>query len=152
MSKHEKDPMSFQEKRNLLYLLDSLIIFSAYAVYVFQAHQDGRLEAINWGRAILLLIPLHLVVNVVTQVIFIIINRLTTNEEEPTFADEFDQSIELRATRNSFGVFMVGFLLALGSVAGEMPLYVMFNGFVAAFFASALAWTLTSLYFYRRGL
>ncbi len=144
--------MSFQEKRNIVYLMCSLVTYGGFFGVVLHLHQAGRLESTNWGVAILLLVPFHIVVNVVLEVVFTVINIVVTQEEGPSFTDEFDKSIELRATRNAFYVFSGGFLVAMGAVALDQPMYVMFNLQVLAFFLSEIAWGITHLYFYRSGL
>lgn len=144
--------MSYQERRNIVYLISSLLIFGLYGLYVLQINQDGALETTNWGKSIMLLIPVHMVVSVIMQVIFVIINTIITNEEEPTIVDELDKSIELRATSNTFIVFMIGFLISIGTAAFDMPLYVMFNLFVLSFFIASVVWSSTHLYLYQRGL
>lgn len=143
--------MSFQEKRNITYLISSFLIFVGYAVYFSRIHHDGHLDSTNWGVLILLLIPIHIVVNVILHVILIVVSLITTQEDEPPFADELDKSIELRATRNSFYVFMIGFLLAMATTAGDLPQYVMFNVLILALFTIEVVWNVSQLYFYRRG-
>lgn len=144
--------MSFQEKRNLVYLLNSFIIYGGYGVYVWQLQQVNRLDSTNWGVVILLLIPIHIIINIVMHIVFIILNTLITHEEEPSIVDELDKSIEFRAARNAYYVFMVGFLAAMATVAGDLPSYAMFNMFVLSLFVSELTFISTQLYFYRSGL
>ena len=144
--------MSYQEKRNLMYLISSVLIFSFYWLYVLQLNQEGKLESTNWGVLILLLVPVHIVFNVILEVVFVIINTITEGEEEPSVVDEFDQSIQFRATRNAYFVFIAGFLIAMATVALEMPMYVMFNLLVLSFFVTEVVWSTSHLYFYRRGL
>lgn len=143
--------MSYPERKIVVYLMSSLLIFGLYGFYVWQIHQDGNLETTNWGTTILLLIPVHIAINVIMEVLFVIFNTIITQEGEPSIVDELDKSIELRAPHNTFIVFMLGFLIALGTVALDMPLYVMFNLFVLAFFAGSIVWSSSHLYFYRRG-
>ncbi|MCI0713568.1 MAG: hypothetical protein L0154_25655 [Chloroflexi bacterium] len=144
--------MSYQEKRNILYLISSLLVFTFYWLYVLQLNREGDLESTNWGIVILVLVPVHVVVNVILEVLFVIINTVTEGEQEPSVVDEFDQSIQLRATRNAYLVFIIGFLIAMGTVALEMPMYVMFNLLVFSFFLTEVVWSTSHLYFYRRGL
>lgn len=143
--------MSYQEKRSIMYLINSLLIFAVYGLYAFQTYRDGDLESINWGLAIVLILPAQTALGVFTQTILTTINAITESEGEPSVVDELDLSIELRSTRNSYYVFLIGFLLSMGTVAADMPLYVMFNSLALTFFLAQMAWINTQLYYYRRG-
>lgn len=143
--------MSYQEKRSIVYLITSVLIFGGYGLYVLGLAQADRLESSNWGRVILALVVIHIGINIVVEIVFAILSAIITREEQPPLTDERDRSIDLRATNNSFLVFGMGFLVAMGTVAVEMPLYVMFNTLVYGFFFAELMWSSTQLYFYRRG-
>ncbi|MBM7661793.1 hypothetical protein JOC85_002600 [Bacillus mesophilus] len=78
--------------------------------------------------------------------------RITTNEKEPTFADELDKLIELKAQRNSFFVFIIGFLIAMGSLVFFQPSHMMFIILITSGFISDVMGSLTKLYHYRRGV
>ncbi|MNF05541.1 hypothetical protein D3C80_2052980 [compost metagenome] len=86
------------------------------------------------------------------SIIFNIIFRITTGEKEPSFADELDKRIDLLAFRNSFVVFVIGFLLAMGSLVIDRPLEVMFIVLIASGFLSDVIGSLSRMYHYRRGV
>ncbi|MFD1903074.1 hypothetical protein ACFSQ7_01370 [Paenibacillus rhizoplanae] len=77
---------------------------------------------------------------------------MTTGEKEPAFADELDKRIGLLAFRNSFAMFVSGFLLAMGSLVIDQPLKVMFIVLIAAGFLSDVTGSISRLYYYRRGV
>jgi hypothetical protein len=104
-----------------------------------------------WGITILLIVPAQIVVNIVTHIIFNILNTIATREKMPSFSDELDKLVELRANRNAYTVFMIGFLLSMGTLALDMPPYVMFNALVISLFTASIVWSSSQLYFYRKG-
>ena len=77
---------------------------------------------------------------------------MATNEKEPSFADELDKLIELKATRISHYVFVLGFLLSMGSLVMNISPSVMFSILILSGFVSELAGIITQLYLYRRGV
>jgi hypothetical protein len=147
--------MSYQEKKNIVSLISTLLIFGIYCWYVFQMYQEGRIDSTSfrfWGAVILILIPVSIVAKIIISIVFNIINRITTNEKEPSFSDELDKIIGLRATRNSHYVFVIGFLLAMGSLVIDMSPSVMFITLIFSGFMSEMVGGITQLYLYRRGV
>jgi hypothetical protein len=119
-------------------------------------YQEGGIDPADsfsfWGAAILILIPVSIVAKIIIQIVFNIIYRITTNEKEPSFADELDKLIELKATRNSHYAFILGFLLSMGSLVMDMSPSVMFIILFISGFVSELVGIFTQLYLYRRGV
>lgn len=148
--------MSYQEKKNVVSLISTLVIFGLYCLYLFQKHQIGSIDSTDtfrfWGAAILILIPVSIVAKIITFIVFNIIFRITTNEKEPSFSDELDNLIELKATRNSHYIFILGFLLAMGSLVMDMKPSVMFIILLSSGFLSEMVGVITQLYLYRRGV
>ncbi|MWC30961.1 hypothetical protein [Paenibacillus sp. MMS18-CY102] len=148
--------MSYQEKKNIVSLISSIMIFGSYCLYVYMKYKDAIMEGTElfrfWGAVILILIPVTIVAKIVIEIVFIIINRIATKEVEPSFADEFDKQIELRAMRVSYFVFILGFLLAMASLVLEMNVSVMFATLILSGFLSEAASIGTRLYLYRKGV
>lgn len=148
--------MSYQEKKHIVSFISTLLIFSFYCWYVFQKFQDTNMdtgESFRFGAAaILILIPVSIVAKIVIAILFNIIYRITTKEVEPSFSDELDKLIDLKATRNSHYVFTLGFLLAMGSLVMDMTPTTMFIVLIFSGFLSEMAGVFTSLYLYRRGV
>jgi hypothetical protein len=147
--------MSYQEKKNYVNLFSTSLIFGFYCLYVFQTHQesiDSTDSFSFWGSVILILIPVSIVAKIIVSIVFNIINRIATNEKEPSFSDELDKLIELKAIRISHYVFVAGFLLAMGSLVIDMPPSVMFITLIFSGFASEVVGGITQLYLYRRGV
>lgn len=148
--------MSYQEKKNIMSLISTVLIFSGYCLYMFQdfSPKEATLEENLhfWGSFILILIPVSIVVKIVIHIFFVILYRITTQEEEPDFMDELDKLIELRSMRNSHFVFIIGFVLAMVPLVTEIPVYYTFITLIGAGFLAELVSISTQLYFYRKGI
>lgn len=147
--------MSYQEKRSIVYLISTLLIYTLYVVYVIARAplmSDGSPQALRfWAGAILLLVPVEIIGTVVLHVIFSVINTVATKEKEPAVTDERDQLVELKAMRNGFYLFMLAFIGAIAVLVLGQPPAVMFNLFVVGLFTSQLVGYATQFYLYRRG-
>ncbi|WP_409344632.1 hypothetical protein [Paenibacillus sp. MBLB4367] len=148
--------MTYQEKKSIVSLISAILIFGSYCLYMYPRYPDGGLASTEtfryWGSFVLILILISIVAHILISIIFNIVFRITTREKEPTFADELDKLIDLKATRNSFYAFVVGFLLAMGSLVIEQPLQVMFMILIGSGFLSEVTGSVTKLYHYRRGV
>lgn len=148
--------MSYQEIKNIVSLIATILIFGFYCLYVFQMYPEGSLDQTNtfsfWGSVILILIPVTIVAKIIINILFSIIYRIATKEVEPSFSDELDKLIELKATRNSHYVFIIGFLLSMGSLVLDMTPSVMFLVLFFCGFLSEMVGVITRLYLYRRGV
>ncbi|QDP41373.1 hypothetical protein [Radiobacillus deserti] len=148
--------MIYQEKKSIVSLISTIIIFGAYCAYMYPQYPDGVQESTEtfrfWGSFVLILTLVSIVAHIVNSIAFNIVFRITTGEKEPSFADEMDKIIELRSFRNSFFVFVLGFLLAMGSLVIEQPLQVMFVILIISGFISDVTGSVTKLYHYRKGV
>ena len=113
------------------------------------------MEAMNdlqfWGKAVLVLIPVQIVLTIVSQILFHIFYVAITREKIPSKTDERDKLIQLKATRNSYFAFSGGFLLAMTALALGHPPFVMFVILISGGLVSGIVEGCTQLYFYRRG-
>jgi len=155
-SVQSEETMSYQEKETLVSLISSVLIFGGYCLYVFQKYQEQIFNTPNdlrfWATAVLILIPVSIVATIIINIVFNIINTIVTKvEEDPSFTDERDKLIQLKAIQISHWTFVVGFFLAMGSQVIDMPPYVMFIVLVFSGFVSSLAADIAKLYFYRKG-
>ena len=146
--------MSYQEKKNIVSLISTLLISSLYSMYVFLMYQEGRFHSTDvlsfWGSFIIILIVVSIVAKIIINIIFNIIYRLTTNENEPSFYDELDQLIHYKAITVSHYVFVVGFVLAMGSLVMDVPIYVTFIILIFSGVISDVVGMITGIYLYRR--
>ncbi|MDQ6597700.1 hypothetical protein E2K98_05410 [Bacillus salipaludis] len=148
--------MTYQEKKCIVSLISTILIFGTYCLYMYPRYPEGGLESPEtfryWGSFVILLILLSMIAHIVISIIFNIVFRITTKEKEPSFADELDKLIDLKANRNSYFVFIVGFLLAMGSLVFYQLSQVMFMTLIISGFISDLTGSVTKLYHYRRGV
>lgn len=148
--------MTYQEKKSIVSLISTLLIFTVYLLYRYPQYPNEVLESQvtfhYWGSFILVLTLVSIAAHIVISIVFNIIFRMTTGEKEPAFADELDKRIDLLALRNSFAMFVSGFLLAMGSLVIDQPLKVMFIALIAAGFLSDVTGSISRLYYYRRGV
>jgi hypothetical protein len=148
--------MTYQEKKSIVLLISTILIFVSYCLYMFPQYPEGGLDSVEtyryWGSFVLILTLVSIIAHIIISIIFNIFFRITTKEKEPTFADELDKLIELKAFRNSFFLFILGFLLAMASLILYQPSQVMFIILILSGFISDVTGSITKLYHYRRGV
>jgi hypothetical protein len=148
--------MSFQERRCIVSIFSTLLIFGVYGLIVARRYQEAILQGEPglrfWAGAILILIPVMMAAQIIIHIIFAIVHRITTDEDCPSFSDERDKLIELKATRNSHWVFILGFFLAVGSLVIGQPPRVMFILLASFLIVSCVIQELSQLYYYRKGI
>lgn len=148
--------MSYQEKRSLVSAISSIIILGVYALYVYKNYVAGNFEIVNdfkfWGKSFLYLIPVSIVAQIVIHIIFAIVNKIATNEEDPNITDERDKLIDLKSIRISHWIFTVGFFMAMGSLVIPLQPYVMFITLILSGFIAAITGEFAKFYYYRKGV
>ncbi|MBW5448231.1 hypothetical protein GE107_19470 [Cohnella sp. CFH 77786] len=148
--------MTYQEKKSIVSLISAVAIFGAYCAYMYQLYPERGLEPAEtfrfWGSFVLNLTLVSIVAHILISIIFNIVFRITTGEKEPKFEDELDKLIVLKAHRNSFFVFIIGFLLAMGSLVIDQPTQVMFVILIVSGFISDVTGSVTKIYHYKRGV
>ncbi len=148
--------MDIKEKRILISLIGSVLILGFYSWYVYSRYISGNLDILNdfsfWGRSFLILIPVAIITQIVIQIIFAIYIHATSKEEIDPVEDERDKLIELKAIKISHYIFIVGFMLAMGSLAlGSQP-WIMFVVLIFSGFMASVVNEIVRLYLYRRGV
>lgn len=147
--------MSYQEKRSIVYIFNILLITAIYVWYAFDLQPEEVIYSTEdfriWGKIILFMIPAQIVITIITQIIFAIVNTVATREEMPTVTDERDKLIDLKSIRNAYTVFMFGVVLSMIPVVMQSPLYVMFNLLIVCLLLAQFVWSVSQFYFYRRG-
>lgn len=147
--------MDHKQKQIILSIIISILVFASYSLYVYYKYMAGNMEIINdfkfWGKAFLILIPVAILAQIIIYIVFAIINKIVTNEDIPTLSDERDKMIDLKAIRISHWIFILGFMLAMGSQAMGMQPYVMFVFLIFSGFISSITAEIAKLYFYMKG-
>jgi len=148
--------MGHQEKQSIVSIIGSVLVIGFYSLYVYRNYIQADMELLNdfqfWGKSFLYLIPVAIVVQIVIHIVFAIANRIITQEDMPDFTDERDKLIELKSIRISHWLFIIGFMLAMGSLAIGMKPYVMFLTLISAGFLSSLASEVSKIIYYRKGV
>lgn len=148
--------MDYHEKKSVVNIITSLLVFGFYYGYVFKDYSDQILtteeELQFWAKAILIAIPVSIVAKIIMYILFAIFNTIITREEMPKFEDERDKLIDLKATRNAFFIFGMGFVFAMGVLAFGYPPMNMFISLIVAGVLSEVFDNLSRLYFHRRGV
>ncbi len=148
--------MSYQEKQNIVNIFSGLLVTIIYALMVYQRHQQGQFDLTDdfqtWGFVFLIFISISIVVRIIIQIIFHIINAIATREENVPVEDERDQLIKLKATRNSYYAFTSGFVLSVLGLAAGMPVHWIFIAFVAFGLIAEILDNGSQIYYYRKGI
>lgn len=147
--------MSFQEKRSIVSLFSNLLISILYLIYILKFHSTtnplNNNDLAFWGGLILLLVPVKVFGKIVIHIIFLIINKIVTNEDEPNFSDELDKLIELKSLKIVFIIFMSGFVLSMAAIVIGYTASTMFVLLISSLILSEVAGDLSQIYFYRKG-
>jgi len=148
--------MSYQEKKVVVSIISGILIFTLYTLYAINNAEEGSITSASdfsfWGSFILILLPVSIVAKIIIHIGFVIFNKIATNEDEPSFEDEFDKIIELKADRISLYVFFFGFILAMVPLVTNLPTYFTFLVLISFGFLSDLMGRIAQLYFYRKGV
>lgn len=148
--------MSFQERRAFASLVATVLGSTLYYAEVLRGFLNRDVSLSDdfafWGKAILVFIPAMVVFKVIVLIIFYILNAIATRIEEPDITDERDRIIELKATRNFYHVFMLGFVLSMGVLALGAAPTVMFIVLMFSMLASGAMLDISQIYYYRRGV
>jgi uncharacterized membrane protein len=148
--------MSYQEKQNIVNIFSGLLVTVIYALMVYQRHLQGnfdlREDFRTWGIIFLIYIGISIVVRIIIQIIFHIINAIATREEKVPVEDERDQLIKLKATRNSYYAFSSGFVISVVGLALGMPVHWIFIAFVGFGLIAEILDNGSQIYYYRKGI
>ena len=148
--------MSYQEKQNIVNIFSGLLITAIYAWMVYQRQLQGRFDLTEdfqtWGLIFLIFIGISIVVRIIIQIIFHIINAIATREENVPVEDERDKLVKLKATRNSYYAFTSGFVLSVVGLALGMPVHWIFIAFVGFGLIAEILDNGSQIYYYRKGI
>lgn len=137
-------------------IISGILLFTLYTLYAINKAEEGSITSSSdfsfWGSFILVLLPVSIVAKIIIHIVFSIINKIATNEDEPGFEDELDKVIELKADRVSLYVFFFGFILSMVPLVTDLPTYLTFLVLILSGFLSDLLGRIAQLYFYRKGV
>lgn len=148
--------MSYQERQNIVNIISGLLITAIYAWIVYQRQLEGSIDLTvdykAWGIVFLIFIGVSIVARIIILIIFHIINAIATRNETIPSEDERDKLIKLKATRNSYYVFTIGFTMSIIALAVGMPVYMLFIVFVITGLISEIIDNASQIYYYRKGI
>lgn len=148
--------MSYQEKQNIVNIFTGLLVTIIYALLVYQRHRQGQFDLTEdfrtWGVVFLIFIGISVVVRIIIQIIFHILNAIATREADVPVEDERDKLIKLKATRNSYYAFTSGFVMSVLGLALGMPVHWIFIAFVAFGLVAEILDNGSQIYYYRKGV
>lgn len=148
--------MDTKEKQIFVTVITSFLIVAGYSYYVYLTQVVDNIQIIDdvkfWGTSFLILIPVALIGQIIVHIIFAIINKIVTNEDLDHRSDERDKLIELKTIRISHWVFVLGFLLAMSTLAFGMQIWVMFVVLLVSGFIASILSELMKIYYYRKGI
>ena len=148
--------MSYQEKQNIVNIFSGLLVTVIYALLVYQRHLQGNFDLTEdfrtWGIIFLIFIGISIVVRIIIQIIFHIINAIATRDEDVPVEDERDKLVKLKATRNSYYAFTSGFVLSVVGLALGMPVHWIFIAFVGFGLIAEILDNGSQIYYYRKGI
>jgi hypothetical protein len=152
----QESGLSYQEKSILVALAGSILVYAIFGVVVWQRYQAGAFDSTTvfqfWGRAVLILIGAQIVLAILGQIVLNIGHAIAARADEiPTFEDERDKLIDLKATRNTFVVFGIGFTLAMIALAVGRPPTWMLVIILVAIIAAEILGSVSKFLLYRRG-
>ena len=148
--------MSYPEKKSLVNLISSFMIFALYAWYVVSQYQESGTVlsqgVVFWVRAFFVLIPVSIVASIIISIVFSIVHSLISREKEPQKRDEFDKLIDLKATQASHWAMVFGVLIAVGTLGFGMPVEGMLIVLSCLLMLSSALHDIVSFVLYRRGI
>lgn len=148
--------MDIKEKRILVSLLTSVILFVWYAVYVYNNYILPKPVLLDdfhfWGRTFMIFVPIGIVSQIIIHIVFAIIIKVVYKENPDEAADERDKLIQLKAIRWGHYLLITGFFVSMTTVALGMQLRYLFLILITSGFVSSIVEEVASLYYYRKGM
>jgi hypothetical protein len=148
--------MGQHEKQSIVSIIGSLLVIGIYSLYIYRNYIQADMELLNdfqfWGKSFIYLIPVAIVVQIVIHIVFAIANTIITRENMSDFSDERDKLIELKSIQISHWIFILGFMMAMGSLAIGMRPYIMFLTLISSGFLASLAGEVAKIIYYRKGV
>lgn len=148
--------MTYQETKSIVSILSSIVIFGLFSLYMYPKYPSSGINSSEtfqfWGTFVFSLILVSIIAHIIINIIFNIVYRIKTGEKEPTFEDELDKIINLKALRNSYCIFILGFLLSMGSLIIFQPSHLFFITLITFGFFADVIGSITRLYHYRKGV
>ena len=153
--------MTYQERRTLVMMITSLATTLIYALIMYNRYNSGQLSDENimkfWAIIILLFIPVTVVSQIVTQIIYHIIEAIGIeikggDHDELGVSDERDKLIELKASKVSQAIFLSGFFVGLLTQLFDYTAHAFFLSLIISGILSLILEESCKLVLYRKGV
>lgn len=148
--------MSYQEKKNIVNIIGTLVITGSYFWYVTQSGPAPDLSTTEllkfWAKSMLVLIPVSIAGKIIVHIAFTVVNAVATRDHKIPPTDERDRLIELKSNRNSQFIFGAGFLIAMAALVMDASVTTMFVILILGGVLSEVFDNASQLYFHRRGI
>lgn len=147
--------MTFQEKQALVNLFSGAAITATYfGVRISRTLTENR-ELVNdpqyWGKITLVFIGISVIARILILILFNIVNKIATDEDDPGITDERDKLFDLKANRITGIVFSLGFVLAMALLAAGLPGYILPVCLILSGLLGDVAGEAMKFLYYRRG-
>lgn len=147
--------MNYSEKTNLASFTTTLLVSIPYFIYILGLDSSSALGASNevefWARALLLVIPIRIVVEIIVHILFSIFQTIITgNENVDETIDERDKLIELKAQRNAFYMFTFVIMAILGLLAVGVETQIAIITFIVGGFIVEITEYVSKFYMHKR--
>ena len=159
--------MFYQQKKIITTIISGLLVLSLYCIYAIRKYielGDGVLDdLVFWSEKMLIFIGINIIASIVILILFHILlsisievkkemNKDIIDTEMDETEDEMDKLISLKASRNSYVIVGIGFVLALLSSYLGMPVAIVLNIIFISFMISSIFGDFSQLYYYKKGV
>lgn len=146
--------MTYYSKRSIVSIVTTVIIFVSFypnaLINVSDLDKMSQEIPIIWAQFFAILLIANVVIKLIVMVLFKIGYSVLSKEKEPVITDERDQLIELKAVRNLFFTFMIGFFLSMITLVFKQPISTMFQILAYFFLLSGITLEVSYIYYYER--
>lgn len=147
--------MSYQIKASLVSLFSTIAGCTVFLLRVLSMQREGTLKLTerlqDWGPVLLSLIGVLIVMQIITYIIFAIINKIVTDEEPVDRMDELDKLVDLKVMRIAYWVFLAGFIGGLILITAGEPVWKLFLTSAIGMTGGGIVAEIAKICLYRRG-
>jgi hypothetical protein len=148
--------MTYEERKSavslFITLFASILYYWLVARYFGERMADPNPDLRFWGGFILGYLPAAVIIKVIVQIVYIILEAAITRREPSELTDELGRLIELKSIQTFNYVFFAGFFLTMLGLVLGMAATTMFLCFYLSMVAAGCSLDIAQLWFYRRGV
>lgn len=153
--------MTFQERKSILEMITSIIVLAVYSLVFYLSYENWGFNPDNifrfWALYFVLLIGVSILSRIIAAIVFAIVNAIINEikgeeQDELEIVDERDKLIELKSSRNSMFIFIIGVLLAFVSQLFNTSEHLFFIILFAFGLLSDVGSSAFKLCYYRKGI